>query len=90
MAADTEFFANMDAMNAEGDAWQVVVAEWRKLFPQPSGFDFNAPICNPLVKAIELWGENLALLRSMQTEEVVENAMHDKMAAYDAAVAART
>lgn len=89
MASELDILANMDAMNAEADAWQVVVAEWNKLFPQPSSYDFNSPIMHPLVRAIELWGENLALLRTMQSEEVIENAMHDKMAAYEQAVANR-
>lgn len=74
MELSEEFLA---AQSDEYEAWQHVVKEWEKLNPVPSGFSFNAPICNAFVCAIRLWGEELVQLRLLQDEDVVKRARNE-------------
>lgn len=71
---------DLDPMNVEAEAWQRVVAEWRAVFP---GVDLNDAKFNPLVKAIELWGEQLVALRSTQEPAVIDGALDDKKIGYE-------
>lgn len=74
----SEELARMDRMRVEWLAWQAVVAEWRSLnLP-----DMNAPECEPLIRAIELWGEELVRLRATQTPDIVAEALKDRKRAY--------
>lgn len=66
---------------AEWAAWQVVVSEWKEL----QLGDFNDEQFSPLIRAIELWGEELSWLRSKQTVETQQSAYDDKQLAYNRA-----
>src|SRR4051812_45094193 len=70
----------LSRVNVEAEARQRVVAEWRAVFP---GADLNDAKFDPLIKAIELWGEHLVALRAAQDQEVVDRALHDKLVAYE-------
>lgn len=63
----------MDVMNNEWQAWQQVVEQFKQL-----DMDINATRCTPLVRAIELWGEELVRLRVGQTPEIRRKALREK------------
>lgn len=71
-------FAMDPEMRQEWNAWQVVVAEWEKML-----CDINLPKCNRLVRAIRLWGEHLAIMRSKQKKQNRDWALRDAQEAYD-------
>jgi hypothetical protein len=62
-------------MNAEWQAWQVVVERFKQ-----HNIDMNEPKYNQLIRAIELWGEELALLRRDQPLETVNRAHKQRVA----------
>lgn len=70
---------DLGPMNDEAEAWQVVVAEWRRLFPT---VDMNDAGSDRFVRAVELWGEYLVALRSTQPPTGVAIARADKLGAY--------
>jgi hypothetical protein len=70
------------AREREHEAWLQLVKEWDRLHPQPAGFNLNAPICNSLVRAIELWGEQLVALRVLQSPEEIRKIRQEKADAY--------
>ena len=76
------FIDQVQAASEEHEAWQKVVEEWNVLHPQPGGFNLNGKICQPLVKAIELWGERLVGLRVQQDSVDRVIALQDKINAY--------
>lgn len=86
MELDAKMFV---AQNDEHEAWLDFVKEWNLLHPQPAGFNLNAKICNPLVKAIEVWGERLVALRVQQDDVDRVIALQDKLNAYADAKSAR-
>jgi len=59
-------------MNYEWKGWQDVVFEFKSL-----GIDVNDARYNPVVKAIQLWGEKLHRLRAEQEPRIVEKALLD-------------
>jgi hypothetical protein len=66
-----------EPMRQEWEAWQTVVREW------PG--DINDPRYTRLVKAIQRWGEWLALLRVEQSPEIRQQAIRMAEAAYEKA-----
>ena len=62
----------------EHEAWQRVVRHWNG--------DINDKASNPLVRAICLWGEELAQLRKVQIPEVAARALGEAHAGYWAEV----
>ena len=66
-------------MDKEWEAWRDVV----KLWPG----DMNESKWNPLVRAIERWGEILVELRMTQTSEIVNDAKNDAEKGYARALA---
>jgi hypothetical protein len=66
-----------DAMHLEWKAWHTVVKEW------PG--DINEPRYTRLVKAIQRWGEWLALLRVEQDSHTRQHALTMAEAAYEKA-----
>lgn len=65
----------------EYEAWKAVVAEWQRLrLP-----DFNGERATPLVRAIELWGERIAALRSFATPEDRVKWLAEAVTKYDRA-----
>ena len=70
---------NMDLIHEEWEAWQLVVKEFNA-----SVGDINA--YDPLVKAIQLWGEKLVKLRVSQSPEEREKALSDNQQRYDMVV----
>lgn len=55
-----DMLALMEAQEKEHEAWRVAMDEWRAAFPDA---DPNDKQYDPLIKAIELWGERLVALR---------------------------
>jgi hypothetical protein len=72
--------AEHEAMHAEWIMWQKVVHEFRAM-----SIDLNEERWNPLARSLELWGDELALLRSVQAPEVLDSALEDKRSAYERA-----
>ena len=71
-------------MDEEYEAWQQVVAEWRK-HPSLAELNMNDPSFNPLIRAIELWGERLTALRLQQTSDERAQALDGHLVAYEQA-----
>jgi hypothetical protein len=46
--------------NVEWEAWQEIMAEWKKLFPD---LDINNERYNPLINSIKDWSDTYAALR---------------------------
>ena len=65
---------------AEYQAWQTFVAEWRN-----AGLpDMNSDAMAPVIKAVEVWAENLVALRcANQTPQQRAQAMVDKLSMYE-------
>lgn len=75
---------DLGLMQYEWKGWQDVVREFNRAIP--SGI--NDPQFNPLIKAIQLWGEKLTKLRTAQDEKVREKAFRDYEDAYNAVATA--
>jgi hypothetical protein len=57
-------------MGVEWICWQFVVCEMLR-----KGIDMNLDEYNPMIRAIELWGEAQARLRSMQGKDWMDEAV---------------
>jgi len=68
-----QVFDDLKQMNDEWQAWQGVVGQFKRL-----EIDINQERYNPLVRAIELWGEELARLRRKQPLEICDKAYSEK------------
>lgn len=64
-----------EEQQAEWNAWQDVVKDWRKIVG-----DINDPKYTPLVRSIQVWGEYLVALREDQGD--AEKARDDADAAW--------
>lgn len=73
------FLDTLPEMDAEYEAWQDFVTEWRAL-----GLP-DMDECDPLIRAIELWGERLAAFRLVQTPEQRATALADHVKSYEEA-----
>lgn len=60
----------LDAMHIEWQAWQDVNSECKAL-----GIDMNEQKYDCLIKAVKVWGEQLAALRDTQSLEVTAKAL---------------
>jgi hypothetical protein len=69
-----------EAMGSEYEAWRNVMAEW--LAADLPGI--NDSKWNPLVRAIELWGECLVSLRLSQSPEDRFQILSEAVAKYEA------
>lgn len=79
MSAAFDLAQMLGFQNAEYDAWQTFVAEWR-IAGLP---DMNGPEMQATIKAVEVWAEHLVALRSQQTPHERAQALLDKVAMYD-------
>jgi hypothetical protein len=75
---DFDIFQRIGYQDAEFNAWATVVAEWRAAGLPDMDREFVAPV----IKAIEVWAENLVGLRSTQTAKERAQAMLDKHESY--------
>jgi hypothetical protein len=66
------------ATDGEWKGWQNVMAEWKRTI----GTDVDDKRYDPLIKAIEAWGELLVDLRLTQTETQRTVARAEKLGAY--------
>lgn len=81
--ATTDELTALEQSHAEAAAWETVVAELKHLLP--AGADINFEKYDPVVRAIQLWGEKLYQVRRRCTPTAIDNAYAEAHAAYQRA-----